>query len=248
VLREPKLAPRVALGFPRGADEARLARAQACLLGLVIGSLAPEGGLSGDVELALALARAIAREKHFDAPAALAVQRDWLDSRAADGDLPASALLRAVPIGVQAAGNPARAARAAREDASLAQSDSGIVEASASMAAAIAAGIAGGSLADMLAAARAQCIGARHEAIERALSLLRAGQDFEQVLAGAAGEQRALAGALFGALHGRAAIPRRDLLRVLAWRPGVESGVPQPRPMAYWPDDLLELAEALIAP
>jgi hypothetical protein len=33
---------------------------------------------------------------------------------------------------------------------------------------------------------------------------------------------------------------------VLACRVTLDAGAPRPRPAAYWPDDLLELAEALL--
>jgi ADP-ribosylglycohydrolase len=56
----------------------------------------------------------------------------------------------------------------------------------------------------------------------------------------------AVAGALLGALHGRDAFPSRWVYRVLACRPLAEAADPRPRPMAYWPDDVLELAEALL--
>ena len=56
----------------------------------------------------------------------------------------------------------------------------------------------------------------------------------------------AIAGALLGAAHGREAIPARWILPVLACRPLVEAGALRPRPMDYWPDDMLELAEALL--
>jgi hypothetical protein len=56
----------------------------------------------------------------------------------------------------------------------------------------------------------------------------------------------AIAGALLGALHGRDAFPSRWILPVLACRPLAEAADPRPRPMAYWPDDVLEVAEALL--
>jgi ADP-ribosylglycohydrolase len=56
----------------------------------------------------------------------------------------------------------------------------------------------------------------------------------------------AIAGALLGAAYGRDAFPSRWTYAVLACRPLAEAGAARPRPMAYWPDDVLELAEALI--
>lgn len=57
----------------------------------------------------------------------------------------------------------------------------------------------------------------------------------------------AICGALLGAAQGRAAIPARWGMAVLACRPLMETGAGQPRPQRYWPDDVPVLAEALIA-
>jgi ADP-ribosylglycohydrolase len=57
----------------------------------------------------------------------------------------------------------------------------------------------------------------------------------------------AIAGALLGAIHGRQGIPERWQRDVLACRPG--SGNEEcrhPRPPAFWPADVLELAEDLL--
>ncbi len=57
----------------------------------------------------------------------------------------------------------------------------------------------------------------------------------------------AIAGALLGAVHGRDAIPLQWRRLVLSCRPA--SGVPavrRPRPRAFWPVDVLELAERLL--
>jgi ADP-ribosylglycohydrolase len=56
----------------------------------------------------------------------------------------------------------------------------------------------------------------------------------------------AIAGALLGAAEGRAAWPVRWALPVLTCRPDAGLGVARPRPEEYWPDDLLDLAEALL--
>lgn len=281
VLREPRIEPRVALGFPRSADEARLALAQGSLLGQVI----------GDSELALTLARTIVRERGFDADAALAAYRDWLASRPFDvgaktlagisgppmNDSASNGSLgRVSPIGIWAVGDPERAARAAREDSALTHPDPACLEACAGFAAAIAVGVGGGTRADMLAAALAHCGGPARAAIVRASKGERPGEyenpmgrvlialqnafyqlhyanSFEHALIdtlGAGGDtdtNGAVAGALLGALHGRTAIPSRWLLPVLACRPSAEAGAAQARPMPYWPDDVLVLAEALIA-
>jgi ADP-ribosyl-[dinitrogen reductase] hydrolase len=55
----------------------------------------------------------------------------------------------------------------------------------------------------------------------------------------------AICGALLGAVQGRAAIPVRWSMAVLACRPFGESAR-QPRPARYWPDDVPLLAEALL--
>ena len=55
-----------------------------------------------------------------------------------------------------------------------------------------------------------------------------------------------LAGALLGAAEGRAAWPVDWVLPVLTCRPDAGLGVAQPRPHEYWPDDIVDLAEALL--
>ena len=57
----------------------------------------------------------------------------------------------------------------------------------------------------------------------------------------------AIAGALLGAVHGRSAIPLHWLDRVLSCRPisGI-GGVMHPRPEAFWPVDVLWIAEQLV--
>jgi len=136
--------------------------------------------------------------------------------------------------------------------------------------------VAGGTGDAMVGAALAQCSGAARSAIERAArgerkrgdangpgSVLIALQNafyqlvrapgFEPALietVGACGEadaSGAIAGALLGALYGRDTLPARWLLPLLACRPDAEAGAPQPRRMAYWPDDVLDLAESLTA-
>ena len=57
----------------------------------------------------------------------------------------------------------------------------------------------------------------------------------------------AIAGALLGAALGRRAMPPGWVRAVMACRPDAALGVKQPRPEAYWPDDALDLAEALLA-
>ncbi len=56
----------------------------------------------------------------------------------------------------------------------------------------------------------------------------------------------AIAGALTGAVDGLRSFPRRWVLPVMACRPHRALGAARPRPMIYWPDDLADLAEALV--
>ncbi|TAK84844.1 MAG: hypothetical protein EPO20_13480 [Betaproteobacteria bacterium] len=181
-------------------------------------------------------------------------------------------LMRVAPIGIQAAGDPAAAAEVARTDSALTHPNPVCLDACAAYCAAIAAGVGGATREQMIEAALAQCAGSVREAIERkerpadfsaqpgsvivalqnAFFHLARSQDLEQALvetAGCGGDadtNAAVAGALLGALHGRDAFPSRWVFPVLACRPLAEAGAPRPRPAAYWPDDLLDLAEALL--
>jgi len=56
----------------------------------------------------------------------------------------------------------------------------------------------------------------------------------------------AICGALLGACQGRDAIPLQWRNAVLSCRPVKGSGIRHPRPQDYWPDDALDLAEALL--
>ena len=315
--REPPLKARVILGFPRRAPEARVDRAQACLLGQVIGdslgSLVefkrPEeiaqlypGGLreladggvfhtiagqpTDDSEMALALARSLVGERVFEPEKILEKYREWLQTRPFDIGTTTErgllglhtaesesngSLMRVSPIGIWAAGDPARAAEAARADSALTHKNPLCVEACAGYAAAIAAGVAGASRETMREAALANCRGRAREAIETArlpadfttqmgwvlIALQNAffhlkSSSFEAALVQTVGRggdsdtNAAVCGALLGAALGRQAIPSRWILPVLACRATVEAGAPRPRPPAYWPDDVLELAEALL--
>ena len=55
----------------------------------------------------------------------------------------------------------------------------------------------------------------------------------------------AICGALLGAAQGRDDIPLRWRRKILACRAVPAAGVQHPRPPVYWPDDAMELAEAL---
>ena len=283
---EPKRTSRVALGFPRRRDDLRLARATGCLLGQVIGdSLCAAADLhllpgqpTDDSEMALALCRSMIKNKDFRKDAVLDDYRIWLQSRPVEvgettergllglhtGESEShGSLMRASPLGVWAAGDPARAAAAAREDSALTHPNQVCIEACAGYCAAIAAGIGGGDRKAMLEAALANCSGPARDAIAAgasgklpadfkankgsALAALQASffslfnnVEFEKTTL------TAMSGALLGAAHGRDAIPPRWILQALACRPLAEAGALRPRPMDYWPDDVLEVAEALL--
>jgi ADP-ribosylglycohydrolase len=247
------------------------------------------GQPTDDSEMAITLARSIVREKKFDAAKTLDAYRAWLTSRPVDVGMTTErglcgivtsesesngSLMRVSPIGVWAAGDPALAARTARDDSTLTHANTVCLEACAAFCAAIAAGVAGASRAAMLQAALAHSKGPAHEAIKRAAKgaapsdffthpgwVLVALQNafyclqelgFEEALVetvdrgGDTDTNAAVAGALLGAHHGREKVPSRWIYPVLACRPLAEAGALRPRPMEYWPDDLLELAEALL--
>ncbi len=259
------------------------------------------GQPTDDTEMALALARSMLAAGGYDAQAALAAYRAWLATAPIDigrttraalqGAADAASasngsLMRVAPIGVWAAGNPGRAAAAAREDSALTHPNPACADACAAYVAAIATGIAGGSREAMLAAALAHAAAGTtttttpaaspaRSAIERAargeatrdfasdpgallialqnafFQLLHA-RDFEEALVATVGSggdtdtNAAVAGALLGAALGIEAIPPRWVAPILACRPLAEAGAARPRPMHYWPDDLLEIAEALL--
>jgi ADP-ribosylglycohydrolase/fructose-1,6-bisphosphatase/inositol monophosphatase family enzyme len=243
------------------------------------------GQPTDDSEMALTLARTILRQRGFERDKVLDAYREWLQTRPIDiGETTERGLLglhttesqsngslmRVSPIGVWAAGDPARAAAAAREDSALTHPNPLCVEACAGFCAAIAAGVAGANRREMAQAATAHCTGPAQDAIqrnalpesfERPLALTALQNAFYRLAGKASVEESlvatvgcggdtdtnaAVAGALLGALHGRAAFPARWILPVLACRPLAEAADPRPRPMDYWPDDVLEVAEALL--
>jgi ADP-ribosylglycohydrolase/fructose-1,6-bisphosphatase/inositol monophosphatase family enzyme len=89
-------------------------------------------------------------------------------------------------------------------------------------------------------------------ALQNAFYHLAAGTDAESALirtVGAGGDtdtNAAIAGALLGAAQGRSAFPPRWPMAVLTCRPDVGLPNHRPRPETYWPDDLIDLAEALV--
>ena len=247
------------------------------------------GQPTDDSEMALTLARAIVREKKYDGPKVLDAYRAWLTSRPVDVGMTTErgllglvttesesngSLMRCSPIGIWAAGDPALAARTARDDSTLTHANPACLDACAAYCAAIAAGVAGASRAEMLEVALAHSKGPPHEAVKRGakgiapadffthpgwvlLALQNAfyclqSLEFEEALVETVGRggdtdtNAAIAGALLGACHGREAIPPRWIYPVLACRPLAECGALRPRPVEYWPDDILELTEALL--
>jgi ADP-ribosylglycohydrolase/fructose-1,6-bisphosphatase/inositol monophosphatase family enzyme len=243
------------------------------------------GQPTDDSEMALTLARTILRHHGFERDKVLDAYRDWMQTRPIDiGETTERGLLglhtsesesngslmRVSPIGVWAAGDPARAAAAAREDSTLTHPNPLCVEACAAYGAAIAAGVAGASRKEMVKVALAHCSGPAHDAIKRnalpedfthgralialqnAFYRLSSGASVEESLVATVGcggdtdTNAAVTGALLGAVHGRDAFPARWVYAVLACRPLSEAASPRPRPAQYWPDDVLELAEALL--
>jgi ADP-ribosylglycohydrolase len=247
------------------------------------------GQPTDDSEMALTLARAIVRDRKFDAEKVLDAYRAWLTSRPVDvgmtteqgllglittGSESNGSLMRCSPIGIWAAGDPALAARTARDDSMLTHSNAMCLEACAAYGAALAVAVGGGSRDEMFEAATAFAKGPAHEAVKRAAKGIAPTDffthpgwaliglqnafwclhtlDFEEALVqtvargGDTDTNAAIAGALLGAFHGREAIPERWIYPVLACRPLAEAGALRPRPIEYWPDDVLELAEALL--
>ena len=278
-LVEGKPAPEIAQLYPEGLRE--LAD------GGVYKLLA--GQPTDDSEMAITLARALVRDRKHDPERVLDAYRTWLTSRPVDvgmttergllgrGDAQSESngsLMRVSPLGIWAAGDARRAAKAARADSALTHPNPVCVEACAGYAAAIAVGVGGGDRNAMLEAALEHSSGPARAAImlggtstapsdffTRQGSALVALQNafyalfhesFEAGLVRTVGQggdtdtNAAIAGALLGAAQGREAVPPRWVLPVLACRPMAECGALRPRPAEYWPDDVLELAEALL--
>ena len=89
-------------------------------------------------------------------------------------------------------------------------------------------------------------------ALQNAFMHLASGASIEQALIATVGSggdtdtNAAIAGALLGAADGRTAIPVRWIMPVLTCRPDPALHPARPRPEEYWPDDLLDLTEALL--
>src|SRR5207244_5873677 len=120
-------------------------------------------------------------EGKCDRDRALAAARDWLTPRAVDvgrtteqrlrgllttGSESNGSLMRVSPLGIWAAGDPALAARTARDDSTLTHPNEVCVEACAGFAAAIAAGIARASRKERAQTALAPAKGPARDAIE----------------------------------------------------------------------------------
>ena len=247
------------------------------------------GQPTDDSEMALALARTIVRDGKFDSARVLDAYRQWITSRPVDvgmttekGLIGASdprsesngSLMRCSPIGVWAAGDPALAARTARDDSGLTHPNDVCVEACAAYCAAISAGVGGASREEMVEAAVQHSKGPARDAVKRGAAGTRPADffthpgwvevalqnaffclmkmDLEEALVSTVGQggdtdtNAAICGALLGAAHGRDAVPPRWIFAVLSCRPLAESGALRLRPAEYWPDDILELAEALL--
>ena len=181
-------------------------------------------------------------------------------------------LMRVSPIGIWAAGDPARAAAAAREDSALTHPNPVCVEACAGFCAAIAAGVGGrgaqgngeGRGSRTAAARRSDAITAQrpagqlrqgigdHVAAERVLPPARATRAWKSrssppsAAAATPTPTPRSPARCWARCTACEAFPSRWIYPVLACRPLAEAGDPRPRPMPYWPDDVLEVAEALL--
>ena len=80
-----------------------------------------------------------------------------------------------------------------------------------------------------------------------ALALTGASQGELLGLGGGLPNDPVLSGALLGTVLGRQGFRPAEALAVLTCRPDPGLGVAQPRPEEYWPDDLIDLTEALLA-
>ncbi len=89
-------------------------------------------------------------------------------------------------------------------------------------------------------------------AFQNAFFCLMAGQSLRDAVVGTVAyggdtdTNGATCGALLGASQGRDAVPIQWRNAILSCRPVAAVGVHHPRPQTYWPDDALDLAEALL--
>ncbi|MFO1026046.1 MAG: inositol monophosphatase family protein [Acetobacteraceae bacterium] len=184
-------------------------------------------------------------------------------------------LMRVAPVGVWA-GSSEAAAAAAKADSALSHPHPVCLAACAAFAAAIAAALDGADRTGMLATAarfaaddatvadalRLAADGPPDEfqrqmgwvliAFRNAFFHLSAGHSVERALVetvaqgGDTDTNAAIAGALLGAADGRASLPVAWTMPVLTCRPDPGLHPHRPRPTEYWPDDLLDLTEALL--
>lgn len=182
-------------------------------------------------------------------------------------------LMRIAPIGI-AAGSPERAALAASLDSALSHPHPVCRVACAAFAASIAAALAGASRAGMRETALRFADGSPEVqdairateppedyqthmgwvlvALRNAFYHLNSGHAIEPGLiatvaaGGDTDTNAAIAGALLGAADGRSVLPVRWTMPVLTCRPDPVLHPARPRPEEYWPDDLIDLTEALL--
>ncbi|MBN9561456.1 MAG: hypothetical protein J0H14_12130 [Alphaproteobacteria bacterium] len=242
---ETPLVERVTLTPPR--SECGLDRAIGCLAGLAIGEGPGSDGLPGQPGPGMELAVRLARR---------------LIGGGEGGFVDVEPVLWCAPLAIGT--GPDEAAALAVAEARRANPDVTSALACAPLAAAIAAGVGGGSRDDMMHAAREAATGWPDARVQRSLlaaepqssvsdhravNLLRNG--FFHLLRGTdLTELRGvgpLAGALLGAGGGRSVLPPCDFLELLSCRPLAAFGARRPRPPEYWADDLPLLAEALLS-
>ena len=254
------------------ADSARLSRAQGCLLGLVAGGSAGTVGprfedkeetLAGqptsDVEVALALARSIVARGRY-APEGARGEADELPP-IGEGT---AALVRATPLALIAPAKGADSVRDAATGSLMAAMAHVIGQGGGAEAAHRAAGAwvrRAGASADVTNALAQASSGAAVKgdrsrpaavvALQDAFFTLLHSDGFESGVAAAVSRggdtetSAAIVGALLGTVHGRPSIPARWRSLVLSCRPhALRTRLPRPR--AYWPTDVLELAERLL--
>lgn len=247
------------------------------------------GQPTDDSELALALARSLVDRGGYDVEAVRAAYLAWLGSSPFDvgatvsgglrgrpnpDSLANGALMRVSPIALALARDPRAAIAAARVDAALTHVHPACADANAVYVAALIAALDGASREEIVGAALAEPITARHVhaveaardgaprdyvthqgfyaiALQNAFFQLLHAPSFEEGLVDTVGRggdtdtNACIAGALLGAFHGRPAIPADWLRAVLTCRPLAEVGASRVRRMDYWPVDALLLAERL---
>jgi len=233
----------VTLDWPR--REEGLDRAIGALAGLALCTTRQA------TELAIALARALLTGAETRAVAL--AYRSWPGTLSA-----VEPILRCTPLGLWCA-DPADAAARALADARLSHSDPRAALVCAPLAAAVWAGVRGGTAEAMWGAA---CTAARSlPAADADADAVRAALDASEPCGtgspvallsdgffhlargtpiGDLSGHGGVAGALLGAVGGRAALPGNGFLRLLSSRPV--------GPSAYWTEDLPLLAEALLRP